>query len=76
MTPLLLEDAASGEATGTAAVLLLAVLQGVAEFLPISSSGHLVLGRELLGVREAGLALDVALQVNNTKSHIYVSICE
>ena len=63
MTPLLLEDAASGEATGTAAVLLLAVLQGVAEFLPISSSGHLVLGREVLDVREAGLALDVALHV-------------
>jgi len=44
-------------------VLVLAVLQGLAEFLPISSSGHLVLGRELLGVREAGLALDVALHV-------------
>lgn len=63
MIPLLLEEAAAGEATGTAAVLLLAVLQGVAEFLPISSSGHLVLGREVLGVREAGLALDVALHV-------------
>lgn len=57
-----LEDPAP-EAAGLSAVLLLAVLQGLAEFLPISSSGHLVLARGLLGVREAGLALDVALHV-------------
>lgn len=42
---------------------ILAVLQGVAEFLPISSSGHLVLGKQLLGLREAGLRLDVFLHV-------------
>ena len=33
-------------------VTLLAVLQGVAEFLPISSSGHLVLLQDVLGVQE------------------------
>lgn len=44
-----------------AAVLALAVLQGLTEFLPVSSSGHLALGRAVLGVREGGLALDVAL---------------
>lgn len=57
----LLESAAP--LSGAAAVLVLAVLQGLAEFLPISSSGHLVLGRSVLGLREAGLALDVALHV-------------
>jgi undecaprenyl-diphosphatase len=55
-------DAAS-QASDTAAVLALAVLQGLTEFLPISSSGHLVLGRELLGMQAGGLALDVALHV-------------
>jgi undecaprenyl-diphosphatase len=59
---LLLEDSAS-EAATAGAVLILAVLQGVAEFLPISSSGHLVIGREVLGLRDAGLALDVALHL-------------
>lgn len=42
-------------------VTLLAVLQGVAEFLPISSSGHLVIGQHILGVKEAGMQLDVFL---------------
>ena len=42
---------------------ILAVLQGIAEFLPISSSGHLVLGKALLGVKEPGIRLDVFLHV-------------
>lgn len=42
-------------------VTILAVLQGVAEFLPISSSGHLVLGKSLLGIEESGMRLDVFL---------------
>ena len=42
-------------------VTLLALLQGVAEFLPISSSGHLVIGQNLLGMKDAGLQLDVFL---------------
>jgi undecaprenyl-diphosphatase len=39
--------------------LWLGVLQGVTEFLPISSSGHLVLGKEILGVHTAGVAYEV-----------------
>ena len=44
-------------------VALLSVLQGVAEFLPISSSGHLVLGKSLLNMQDAGIRLDVFLHV-------------
>lgn len=44
-------------------VFILSVLQGVAEFLPISSSGHLAIGKQLLGLGEAGLRLDIALHV-------------
>lgn len=43
--------------------LLLGALQGVAEFLPISSSGHLRIGQELLGLGDAPLLFDVALHV-------------
>ena len=44
-------------------VVILSVLQGVAEFLPISSSGHLVLGKSLLGLGETGIRLDIFLHV-------------
>ena len=44
-------------------VTLLGVLQGIAEFLPVSSSGHLVLGKALLGLDEMGMRLDIFLHV-------------
>ena len=44
-------------------VTLLSILQGVAEFLPISSSGHLVLGKSLLGLQEMGMRIDIFLHV-------------
>ena len=59
------------QATGLVAVLLLAVIQGLAEFLPISSSGHLVLGRAALGVKSAGLSLDVALHLGTLAAVVY-----
>ena len=43
--------------------LILALLQGLTEFLPISSSGHLILPSELLGWPDQGLAFDVAVHV-------------
>lgn len=43
--------------------ILLGLLQGVSEFLPISSSGHLALAGILFGVHDAGLTLNVLLHV-------------
>jgi undecaprenyl-diphosphatase len=43
----------------------LAFLQGLTEFLPISSSGHLVLVPKLLGWPDQGLAFDVAVHVGS-----------
>ena len=49
-------------------VIVLSVLQGIAEFLPISSSGHLVLGRSVLGLGDVGLRLDIFLHVGTLVS--------
>lgn len=43
----------------------LAVLQGFTEFLPISSSGHLILIPSMLGWKDQGLAFDVAVHVGS-----------
>ena len=41
--------------------VILGIIQGIAEFLPISSSAHLILLPYLFGWEESGLAFDVAL---------------
>lgn len=43
--------------------ILLALIQGVTEFLPISSSAHLILPSQLLGWPDQGLAFDVAVHL-------------
>lgn len=47
-------------------VLLLGAIQGVTEFLPISSSGHLILARHLLGIQQepqVAFTFDVIIQL-------------
>ncbi|MBR5645100.1 MAG: undecaprenyl-diphosphate phosphatase [Treponema sp.] len=43
--------------------ILLGILQGVAEFLPISSSGHLQIAQKLFGLEEIPLLFDVFLHL-------------
>ena len=57
----------TGRAEGTSLIdwhwVVLALIQGLTEFLPISSSAHLILPSQLLGWSDQGLAFDVAVHV-------------
>ncbi|WP_394169646.1 undecaprenyl-diphosphate phosphatase [Saccharospirillum alexandrii] len=46
-------------------IIVLALIQGITEFLPISSSAHLILPSQLLGWPDQGLAFDVAVHVGS-----------
>ncbi len=46
-------------------ILVLALVQGITEFLPISSSGHLILSPYLFGFDDQGLAFDVAVHLGS-----------
>ncbi|MBP5566293.1 MAG: undecaprenyl-diphosphate phosphatase [Bacteroidales bacterium] len=53
--------------------LILGLVQGLTEFLPVSSSGHLAIGRELLGVEASGdLVFEVAVHAATVLSTIVV----
>ncbi len=52
--------------------LILGAVQGVTEFLPVSSSGHLVLLQNLLGLNEPELLLDIMLHVGTLAAIVAV----
>ncbi|MEX0891825.1 MAG: undecaprenyl-diphosphate phosphatase [Gemmatimonadota bacterium] len=52
--------------------VVLGVVQGLTEFFPVSSSGHLVLSESLLGLSIPGVAFDVALHVATLVSVVVV----
>ncbi len=53
-------------------MIILAVVQGLTEFLPVSSSGHLVLLQHMLGAREGDVFFDVVLHVGTLGSVLVV----
>jgi len=52
--------------------ILLGILQGITEFLPISSSGHLVIGQTLLGIKVPGNAFEVIVHLGTFLAVIVV----
>ncbi|MCH8049587.1 undecaprenyl-diphosphatase UppP [Patescibacteria group bacterium] len=52
--------------------ILLGIVQGVTEFLPVSSSGHLIIFPELFGWEQQGAAFDVIIHLATLSAVIWV----
>ena len=52
--------------------IVLGIIQGLTEFLPVSSSGHLVLFQHLFGMKEPELLFDICLHVGTLMAVIIV----
>ncbi|WP_032113680.1 undecaprenyl-diphosphate phosphatase [Candidatus Paracaedibacter symbiosus] len=64
-------------------IFILSFIQGLTEFLPISSSGHLILLPKLLGWQDQGLELDVAVHIGTLcsvllyfRAQIWAMMCD
>lgn len=55
----------------TIQTILLAMIQGLTEFLPISSSAHLILLSEILGWNDQGLIFDISLHFGTLLAVIF-----
>ena len=53
-------------------VIILGVIQGVTEFLPVSSSGHLVIAQNLLGINSPGNTLEILFHFGTLLSVVFV----
>lgn len=51
---------------------LLGIIQGLTEFLPISSSGHLVIGQKVLGISVAGNVFEIVVHLGTLVSVLIV----
>lgn len=58
---------------GTLEAFILGIVQGLTEFLPVSSSGHLQIGQHILGTTETGgLAFDIVVHVATVLATIVI----
>ena len=65
-------SAAEPVAIGLATALTLGALQGVTEFLPVSSSGHIAIGALLFGIHDAPLSLSIVLHAGTLLATLFL----
>ena len=53
-------------------IIVLGIIQGITEFLPISSSGHLVIAQNLLDIKSPGNTLEVLFHFGTLLSVIFI----
>tara|TARA_B100000575_G_scaffold106916_1_gene85164 strand:- start:349 stop:1107 length:759 start_codon:yes stop_codon:yes gene_type:complete len=53
-------------------IIVLGIIQGITEFLPISSSGHLVIAQHLLDIKSPGNTLEVLFHFGTLLSVIFI----
>lgn len=51
--------------------IFLGILQGITEFLPISSSGHLVIAQKLFGIKEAPIFFDILVHLGTLLTVVF-----
>ncbi len=51
--------------------VMLGILQGATEFLPVSSSGHLILAEYFLGLKDVSIVFDVTLHMGTLLAVLY-----
>lgn len=56
----------------TLSVVILGLVQGITEFLPVSSSGHLILAQRLLGVSFPGVTLEIVVHFGSLLAIVLV----
>ena len=52
-------------------LLIIAVIQGITEFLPVSSSGHLILLPQLTGIQDQGQIIDVSVHIGTLGAVVF-----